>query len=179
MLALFMLAALALSVAGLRDEVADTDLAVIAGNTVYPNGVVSARLQGRLDAAIALYREGHVKVLLVSGGIGEEKQDEAAAMKRYLVEHGIPADAVVADNQGVNTFETARFAAALIKAKGYRPPILVSQFFHLARFELAMQKHGVPTAGHVHSRSYEARDLYSLAREVAGYVEYACKPKAA
>jgi vancomycin permeability regulator SanA len=90
-LILFALAALAIGVAGMRDEVVDTDLAVIPGNTVYPDGTLSPRLQGRLDAALGLYQGGHVKMLLVSGGIGEEKQDEAAAMQRYLIARGVPA----------------------------------------------------------------------------------------
>ena len=174
-LVLFALAALVIGVAGMRDEVVDTDLAVIPGNTVYPDGSLSPRLQGRLDAALALYQGGHVKMLLVSGGIGEEKQDEAAAMQRYLNARGVPASAIITDNQGVDTFATARFAAALVKEKGYRPPILVSQFFHLARFKLAMEKHGAVVGGHVHSRVYEARDAYSLAREVVGYAAYACR----
>lgn len=177
-LVLFALAALAIGVAGLRDEVVDTDLAVIPGNTVYPDGTLLPRLQGRLDAALELYQGGHVRMLLVSGGIGEEKQDEAAAMQRYLIARGVPASAIVTDNQGVDTFATARFAAALVMEKGYRPPILVSQFFHLARFKLAMQKHGVATGGHVHSRVYEARDAYSLSREVVGYAAYAWRGKA-
>ncbi|UUZ57440.1 hypothetical protein LP419_02120 [Massilia sp. H-1] len=36
-----------------------------------------------------MYRGGHVRVILVSGGIGAEGQDEAAAMKTYLVGMGV------------------------------------------------------------------------------------------
>jgi vancomycin permeability regulator SanA len=172
---LFAGAAAVLSVEGLRDKVVDTDLAVIPGNTVFPDGTLSARLKSRLDAALPLYREGHVKGILVSGGIGAEGQDEAAAMQRYLVGMGVPAAAIITDNKGINTFETARFTAALMKEKGYRPPILVSQFFHIARFELALKRHGVATGGHVHARYFETRDLYSQAREVVGYAGYAFK----
>lgn len=170
--ALFLGAAGALSVIGLRDQVVDTDLAIIPGNTVFPDGTLSARLMSRLDAVLPLYRGGHVRVILVSGGIGAEGQDEAAAMKDYLVRMGVPAAAIITDNQGINTYETARFAAALIRKNGYRPPMLVSQFFHIARFELALEKHGIAAGGHVHARYLEGRDAYSLAREVVGYVGY-------
>ncbi|UUZ49264.1 hypothetical protein LP420_02260 [Massilia sp. B-10] len=43
--ALFLGAAAALSVIGLRDQVVDTDLAIIPGNTVFPDGTLSPRLR--------------------------------------------------------------------------------------------------------------------------------------
>jgi len=179
LLASFILGLIAIAAFGLRDQVIDADLAVIPGNTVNPDGTPSKRLAGRLDAALDLYRRGRCKVLLVSGGIGSEGFDEAAVMKAYLVAHGVPATAVVTDNHGTNTFETARFAASLMHAQGYRSAILVSQYFHLARFSIAMHKHGVAAAGHVYARYFEARDIYSLSREFFGVIDYAFKPSQA
>ena len=176
LLASFVLGMMAIAAFGLTDQLVDADLAVIPGNTVNPDGTPSKRLAGRLDAALELYRNGHCKMLLVSGGIGSEGFDEAAVMKAYLVAHGVPAAAVVTDNHGINTFETARFAAALMHAKGYRSVILVSQFFHLARFSIAMHKHGIDADGHVYARYFEARDIYSLSREFFGVIGYAFKP---
>ena len=175
-LALFFLGASGIAVTGLQDRMADSDLAVVPGNTVNPDGTPPPRLQGRLDAALALYRDGHCRAIHVSGGIGAEGFDEAAVMKAYLVASGVPTEAIFTDNQGVNTFETARFTAALIKAKGFKRAILVSQYFHMAQFRLAMSKHGVPIGGTVHSRQFELRDFYSLGREVFGFIRYAVKP---
>ncbi|SHH00009.1 protein SanA, affects membrane permeability for vancomycin [Massilia sp. CF038] len=171
----FLCAAAVISMVGLTDSAEETDLAVVPGNTVLPSGAVSPRLKGRLDAAANLFLHGKVKAVLVSGGIGAEGFDEADVMKRYLVAQGIPGAAIVTDNKGINTFETARYTAALVREKGYRPPIVVTQFFHIARMELALQKFGVATGGHVHARHFEARDVYSLAREVFGYAGYAFK----
>lgn len=169
--------ALAICVDGLRDHITDTDLAIVPGNTVNADGTLSWRLQGRLDAALDLYRAGHCKTILVSGGIGAEGWDEAEVMKRYLIEHGVQKDHVYTDSHGSNTFETARFAAALIRSKGLRNPMLVSQFFHISRLRLALRKHGVDSAGNVHSLRFEVRDFYSVAREVLGYVEYVFKTR--
>lgn len=164
--------AAAISVLGLRDQVVVADLAVVPGNTVEANGKPSPRLRGRLDAALQLYVAQKCKAILVSGGMGEEGHDEAAVMKDYLVSHGVPAAAVYTDSQGVNTFETARATARLVQEKGFKSTILVSQFFHIARLQLAMKKFGVPAAGHVHANYFEARDAYSLLREVFAYFEY-------
>jgi vancomycin permeability regulator SanA len=169
-------AALAISVDGLWDRIPAADLAIVPGNSVTAQGTPSARLQGRLDEALNLYKAGQCKVILVSGGLGAEGFDEADVMKNYLVQRGVDKDDIVTDHHGNNTYETARFAADLIRTKGLRSPIVVSQFFHISRLRLALQKHGIQTSGNSHARYYELRDLYSLLREVAAYIEYAFKP---
>lgn len=175
MIAVTLMTALVITFDGMHDRVTDSDLAIVPGNTVTADGKPSRRLQGRLDAAIELYRNGRCKTILVSGGIGAEGFDEAQVMKSYLVEHGVMNDHVYVDNKGINTFETARFAADLIRSKGMRNPILVSQFFHISRFRLAMKKQGVEVGGNVHSHYYELRDIYSTFREVFGYFTYAIR----
>jgi len=167
---LFMAAAI--STLGLRDQIVAADLAIVPGNTVNPDGKPSDRLRGRLNAALRLYAAQKCKAILVSGGTGEEGHDEAEVMKNYLIEHGVPAAAVYTDNQGINTFATARAAATLMHEKNWKSSMLVSQFFHIARFQLAMKKFGVQPVGHVHSTDYEIRDAYSLTREVFAYFEY-------
>ncbi len=157
---------------GLKDKVVTADLAVVPGNTVNPDGKPHPRLQGRLDAALGLYRAGRCKWILVSGGIGSEGFDEAKVMQEYLISNGVPAGAIFTDNHGINTFETARFTANLVREKKFGPPILVSQYFHIARFRLAMRKFGVQSAGNVHAQYFEAKDVYSIVREVAGYIKY-------
>ena len=167
-----LLMAAAISLLGLRDQLATADLAVVPGNTVQTDGTPSKRLQARLDTAIKLFKAGQCKAILVSGATGEEGLDEATVMKAYLLKQGVPETAVYTDSHGINTFETARYTAQLLKQKGWNSTILVSQFFHMARFQLAMKKFGVPTAGHVHADYFELRDIYSLTREVFAYFEY-------
>ncbi len=170
-----LLIAVSISVLGLRDQLVVADLAIVPGTMVEANGKPSPRLRGRLDAALQLYVAQKCKAILVSGGIGEAGFDEAVAMKDYLVAHGVPAAIVYTDNQGVDTFETARAAAKLMNEKGWKSSMLVSQFFHIARLQLALKKFGVIATGHVHANYYEARDAYSLVREVAAYFEYTFK----
>ncbi|MES2297557.1 MAG: YdcF family protein [Pseudomonadota bacterium] len=171
-----LLAAIAISVDGLRDRIVDADLAIVPGNKIEADGSVSKRLQGRLDSALALYRDGHCKTILVSGGIDGAHFDEALAMKAYLLRHGVREESIFTDNKGVNTFETARFAATLMRERKLHGVILVSQFFHISRFRLALEKNGIAVNGNAHAHYFEARDAYSTLREVFGYVEYLFKP---
>jgi uncharacterized SAM-binding protein YcdF (DUF218 family) len=165
----------AISIDGLNDKVVDADLAIVPGNTVAPDGMPSPRLQGRLDAALDFYRAGHAGAILVSGGVGAEGFDEAAVMKDYLVAHGVQPERIYTDNHGIDTLATARYAAELMRAKAMTRAVVVTQFFHIPRMKLALEKQGIHPVGQVHSQQFEARDVYSTLREVAGYASYALR----
>lgn len=174
-LALFLLAAAVISFIGLRDHAATADVIVVPGNTVQANGQPSARLQARLEAAISLYNERRAPVIFVSGGTGREGFDEAAVMARYLVARGIPAAAVVQDPQGTTTAATAANLAALAPARKWSTAIVATQYFHVARTRLALERQGVRVTGTRHARYFEPRDAYSLAREVLACALYFVK----
>ena len=168
----FLAAAVAIAVAGLRDRLVPADAIVVLGNTVMPDGQPSPRLRARLDCALYAYRLKLAPLLIVTGGTGKEGYDEAAVMARYLVEHGVPAAAVLLDSAGNDTAASATNVARIAGEKKLKSVLLASQYFHLPRASLAFARAGVPVAGTVHARYVEARDVYSLAREVVGLGAY-------
>lgn len=170
--ACYLMAAAALAVVGLRDQAAPADVIVVPGNTVRSDGTPSERLGARLDAAITLFSQRQAPVIFVSGGVGEEGHDEAAAMARYLTAHGVPANAIVQDPLGFDTAATAANVATYLRANKLRSALVATQYFHVARTTLALERHGVSVMGSRHARYFEWRDMYSLSREVIGYVVY-------
>lgn len=170
--ALFLLAAITLVATGLHDTVAPADAALVLGNTVQPDGHPSPRLQARLDRTLELYQAGWFPRIIVSGGTGKEGRDEATAMADYLVARGVPRETLVEDHEGSNTFASARFTAAWLPDCRSARVLVVSQYFHLPRTALALRRFGVGTVYTAHARYFEARDLYSIAREVVGYAGY-------
>lgn len=171
--AAFLAAALVIAAAGLRDELAPADAIVVLGNTVGPDGKPSPRLQGRLDGALAAYRAQYAPLLIVSGGTGREGFDEAAVMADYLVAQGVPRAAVLVDSAGIDTAATAVNVARIGKERNIRSVIVATQYFHVLRTRLALSRSGLEVVGSVHGRHFEARDIYSLAREVVGVAAYA------
>ena len=128
---------------GLRDRPGHADVALVLGNAIDPDGRPSARLRARLDRAVEGYRHGDFPVVIASGGIEEGGEDEADVMSRYLVANGIPAVDVIADNQGVNTFASARFTARLMRTRGWKSVCVVTQYYHVPRARLALRRFGV------------------------------------
>lgn len=157
---------------GLSDDVKAADVAIVLGSKVEENGLPSARLRARLDKAVELYRQGLFPRVIVSGGLGSEGFDEAAVMKRYLVEKGLPEASVYVDSQGTTTHLTARNASQLMKANGWRSALVISQYFHISRTKLALRRYGISPVYSAHAEFFEIRDLYSTAREVFGYGGY-------
>jgi vancomycin permeability regulator SanA len=169
---LFALSAVAITVSGLNDNIHQSDVAVILGNHVAPDGKPSARLQARLDRAVELYHQGIFQNTIVSGGIDANGTDEAAAMKRYLVDRGLPSSQILVDSGGNNTYLTAQNTSKIMTDRQWHSAIVISQYFHIPRTTAILQRMGVTNVYAAHAKFFEIRDVYSTAREVVGYASY-------
>ncbi|RQS72521.1 YdcF family protein [Burkholderia sp. Bp8963] len=175
--AVWVLAAVGLAVRGMRIPDGRADVTVIFGNALDSDGMPEPVLASRLDVGVQCYRSGQCPAILVSGAIDGPGLDEAAAMRDYLVARGVPADRIAVDNQGDNTLATAQHAFAYMQAHHATSVLLVSQFYHLARAQLAFERVGVDRA-QIHAaypRRFELRDLYSSWREVPAYAVYSVR----
>lgn len=170
------LAAAALVAAGLQADAPQADVAVVLGNTVAPDGKPSPRLAARLDRAYDCYAAARCRVLFVSGGVDPAGHDEAAVMRDYLIARGVPAGQVVADSLGNDTWATATHASAYMREHGYTSATAITQYFHVPRTMLALKRHGVRRVGGASPRYAEARDLYSILRELPAIAWYALRP---
>lgn len=168
----FVACAIAITVVGLNDRLRPADAIVVLGNTVMADGQPSPRLKARLDGALDAYRQKLAPLLIVSGGVGKEGFDEAAVMAQYLVGHGVPPTAVLLDSAGNDTAASAANVDLIARDRNLTSVLVASQYFHLPRASLALTRAGVPVAGTIHARYFEARDVYSLAREVIGFAAY-------
>lgn len=157
---------------GFRDQIEPADVIVVFGNTVNSDGLVSPRLQARLDKAVEIFRAEKGKFILVSGALGKEGVEESSAMKQYLLTKGISEDRVFQDSQGVTTRATAQHTKELLTQQNLSSTIVVSQFFHLARATLAFHQAGISGVGHVHANYYEWRDIYGVLRELVALPVY-------
>lgn len=174
--ALVLLAAFALAAIGLTTGARHADVAVVLGNKVEPGGQPSPRLAARLDRAYDCYATSQCRILFVSGGVDPAGTDEAAAMRDYLLARGVPADQIVVDSAGVDTWATARHASAYMREHGYTRALAVTQYFHVPRTMLALKRQGVAEVGSAYPAFFEMRDLYSVFRELPAVALYIFRP---
>lgn len=108
----------------------------------------------RLRAALNYYQENPDTTIVVCGGQGpQENISEALAMKRWLVNHGVPEERILMEARSTSTEENFRFAAEILRQQGKDPaqPIAyVTNGFHCYRAgkyaaqEGFTQAHSVP-----------------------------------
>lgn len=157
---------------GLDDKIEQSDVAIVLGSQVNPDGSLSGRLEARLDKAIELYRNDVVPAVIVSGGTGRSGYNEALVMKKYLLAHQIPESVIFVDGHGINTRATAFNSADLMRTHGFKSALIVTQYFHISRTYLALQQCGIAPIYTSHAHYFELRDVYSIVREVFGFYYY-------
>lgn len=110
------------------------DAAIVLGAALW-NDWPSPGLQERLDGGVRLYKQGLVKAIIVSGGLDTNGAtvSEAEGMKRYLLQQGIPEEAVVPEDQARNTLQNVAFSRRLMEERGWIRAIVVTHTYHGAR----------------------------------------------
>ncbi|MFE4517808.1 vancomycin high temperature exclusion protein [Kitasatospora sp. NPDC056783] len=139
-------------------------VAVVFGAGLY-QGRPSPYLEHRLVAALDLYRQGKVRAILVTGDNGRVEYDEPDAMYTYLTEHGVPADRVVRDYAGFDTWDSCTRARRIF---GVDHAVLVSQDFHVRRALALCAAAGIRSYAVGVPEPHDATWLYGGLREVAG-----------
>jgi len=158
---------------GLMDNARESDVGIVLGSKVMPDGTPSARLRARLDKADQLFQQGMFKYVIVSGGTGKEGYSEARVMADYLVgQKKVPREAIILDEYGNNTQATAQNSAAIMKERGLTSAVVVTQYFHITRTRYALRRACVAMVSTAHARYFEMRDLYSIAREAIAVPVY-------
>ena len=125
-------------------EVPAAPVALVLGARVFPDGTPSPFLAARLDLAHRLYLAGKVRVVLVSGDNMAEEYNEPDAMRTYLINAGMPADAVVADHAGFDTYDSC---ARALRIFGIEQLIVVTQSYHLPRAVATCRALGIAATG--------------------------------
>ncbi|MCP4111882.1 MAG: YdcF family protein [Desulfobacteraceae bacterium] len=171
-LCIFLTPVVCLVIDGHWDNYEKSDIGVVLGNKVNSDGTLSPRLKGRLDKALELYKNQVFDKIIVSGGIGIEGADEAAAMKKYLITKGVPEKSVIRDSKGVNTYSTAKYVRNYMQNNHCKDVVIISQYHHISRIRLAFHRFGIKKVTSAHADYYEWRDPLTILRELAAYCYY-------
>ena len=126
------------------------DYVIILGAGLIGGEKVSKLLAGRIDKAIEVYRRSDKKAKLIpSGGQGaDEKIPEAEAMKRYLLERGIPEDDIILEDKSTTTYENLTNSKKIIEGFSSEKSVaLVSSNYHVFRAIRYCRKIGFKCVG--------------------------------
>jgi vancomycin permeability regulator SanA len=141
-------------------------VALVFGAGYWPDGTPSDVMKDRVEAAVELYRAGHVQKVLFSGDNRFDNYNEPGTMREYALRLGLPEEDIVLDYAGRRTYDTCYRAHDVF---GLREVVLVTQRYHLARALYTCERLGLDAVGYVadrrpyvYIRSYWAREVPAL-----------------
>lgn len=148
LLAGFVLVGAVFVCAGLPRRARPADCLIVLGAKVHPDGRLSHSLQYRCEAALRARQAGIARVVIACGGRGgNEPCTEAEAMRRFLLERGLPAADVICEDRSANTAENLRNARAFMEAHGFARAALVTSDYHLTRALWIARDAGIDACG--------------------------------
>ncbi len=153
-------------------DVPEAPVALVLGTRVRPDGTPSPFLTARLEIARRLLADGRVRAILVSGDNLDPGYDEPGAMRRWLVDQGVPSAKVALDHAGLDTYDSCARAKRIF---GVDRAIVVTQSFHLPRAVAVCRRLGVDVdgVGDETARAYARTWRISSTREYGACVKAA------
>lgn len=151
------------------------DAAIVLGAAAWGERP-SPVLRSRIDHAVQLYRDGRVRALIFTGGVGlRSRSSEAAVAARYALDRGVPAEAILLEERSTNTVENLLFARDLAAQHGLDEFLIVSTASHMRRAlfvagQLEMQAAAAPVVGD--GWLSRATRTHGYIRETFGYLAY-------
>lgn len=151
------------------------DAVLVLGAAQY-GGTPSPVFRGRLDHAALLYRRDFSERIVVLGaGQAGDETTEAEAGVDYLVEEGIPPDALTPSPFGATTYESLQAVAGYMEEERLESAFLVSDPWHNLRIRRMARDLGIEAyvSATFHSAA-ESRGTrgFGYVRETFAYLAY-------
>ncbi len=130
-----------------HDDARPSDVIIVMGAAEY-NGHPSPVLKLRLDHAASLYQRHLARFIMSTGGAGGDPSfTEGGVGRSYLIDRGIPPEAIVVEDSGDTTARTLSAAAEIFRRMNLRSCIVVSDGYHMFRVKRILQQMGFTVSG--------------------------------
>jgi uncharacterized SAM-binding protein YcdF (DUF218 family) len=98
----------------------------------------------RCRHGLAIWKRNPRLPMLLCGGIGAPVPTPVAViMRRMLAEEGVPNTLLWTEERSTSTYENALYGAQILREKGIRRIILVTEAYHMLRSERCFRKQGL------------------------------------
>lgn len=116
-----------------HDEARAADAIAVFGAAEY-DGRPSPVLRARLDHGLELYRKGVAPLMITLGGSeAADLHSEGGVGRDYLLSHGVPDDAIIAETKSNDTEQSVKRLAAIARENDLGTIVVVSDGTHLFR----------------------------------------------
>ena len=154
-----------------RDEAKPADVILVMGAAEY-RGHPSPVLKLRLDHAVHLYQQKLAPYILTTGGPGGDPSfTEGGVGRSYLIDRGVPAEAIIVETEGASTVYSLSASSEILRRMGLRSCILVSDGYHIFRAKRILEDDGFTVFGSPREQGETAlpRKWWQCFRQAVGY----------
>jgi uncharacterized SAM-binding protein YcdF (DUF218 family) len=128
---------------GRSDQARPVDAIVVMGAAQY-DGTPSPQLAARLDQVVRLWDQDLAPLVVTTGGKQPgDRFTEAEASAAYLEDRGVPAEAIVLENDGSTTYESLEGVADILDARGLSSVLVVTDPYHALRARMVAEEVGL------------------------------------
>lgn len=166
----------AIYMAARSDQQRIVDAIVVMGAAQF-DGRPSDVLRARLDTTLAVWEDGVAPVIIVTGGkMPGDRFTESESSRDYLVDHGVPEEAILLESEGRTTESSIERMGLIARDHGIKRVLIVSDGFHLFRSKLIAKRNGLDAFGIPVKEGpidpWSTLELRYVARESAAVIAY-------
>jgi uncharacterized SAM-binding protein YcdF (DUF218 family) len=129
----------------------EADVILMLGGSIYEKspdlsgqGAPGPDTMMRLVTAARLHhRLGGIPIVVSGGKVFSAGAPIAPIAKRFLVDLGIPPDAVILEDRSRDTYENALYCKSICEQRGFKKPLMVTSGYHIKRALLCFNKVGL------------------------------------
>jgi len=153
------------------DEARPADVILVMGAAEY-SGRPSPVLRARLDHALELYRRKLAPRILTTGGAGGDPTfTEGGVERSYLIDKGVPADAVIVETAGESTVQSLALAGEIMRRMGLHSAIVVSDGYHIFRVKRMLAADGFTAYGSPRKEAPDPpHEQWNCVKQAIGYL---------
>jgi uncharacterized SAM-binding protein YcdF (DUF218 family) len=155
-----------------RDEAQPADVILVLGAAEY-HGRPSPVLKARLDHALDLYQRHLSSRIMTTGGAGGDPVfTEGGVGRSYLIGHGVPSEAIIAETESESTVESLAMANEIMRRMGLHSAIVVSDGYHIYRVKRMLESRGMRVYGSPRKelRADPFHERWNYLKQAIGYL---------
>lgn len=115
------------------------DVSDLTGTATHP-----PMMMVRIVTAVRLYRQTKLPIIVTGGRWSDADISEAHVAARFMMDLGVPDEAIITEGSARDTFENARLTATICRQEGFTRPIVLPSVYHLKRALIAFNAVGMP-----------------------------------
>ena len=127
--------------------IGDSDVIIVLGAQVKPDGTLSLQLQWRLDAAVEAWRAHNCWIVTCGARGSNEPIEEAYAMRDYLIAQGVDEQWILTDAASYNTRQNIANAITLLEGRDVQRVAVVTSDYHVPRAMAIAEDAGLEACG--------------------------------